>query len=198
MAVKVVIFDLDGTITEPFFDFDVIREQMGLARDAGPVLELMEKMTPEQRESVERILYYHEQQAIEQSRLNPGAEHTLDQLRQRGIGIGVLTRNRRENALAVADRHGLQFDIVLGRDDGPPKPDAFGVRHICEHFSTDPSEAVVVGDYLFDLLCAKAAGAHAILLANQPKYQEFKKHADFVVENIDQIIQIVDNINNHK
>jgi len=28
MPIKAVIFDLDGTITEPYFDFDAIREEI--------------------------------------------------------------------------------------------------------------------------------------------------------------------------
>jgi len=43
MPIKAVIFDLDGTITRPYFDFDAIREEMGLDRNSGPVLEAMEK-----------------------------------------------------------------------------------------------------------------------------------------------------------
>ena len=42
MPIRAVIFDLDGTITQPFFDFDAIREEMGLNKDSGPVLEQME------------------------------------------------------------------------------------------------------------------------------------------------------------
>jgi len=30
MQIKAVIFDLDGTITQPFFNFDDIREEIGL------------------------------------------------------------------------------------------------------------------------------------------------------------------------
>ena len=44
MKIKAVIFDLDGTITKPYLDFDKIRQEMGLAADAGPLLEIMEKM----------------------------------------------------------------------------------------------------------------------------------------------------------
>ena len=79
-----MIFDLDGTITEPFFDFDAIRREMGFAPDAGPILELMEKMTPQQREDAERILQSHEEKAVAESTLNPGARETLDALRQEG------------------------------------------------------------------------------------------------------------------
>jgi HAD superfamily hydrolase (TIGR01509 family) len=191
MKYKAVIFDLDGTITEPFFDFDAIRIEMGLAPNAGPILELMTKMTPQEKDRVEKILHYHEERAVAESKLNPGAKETLDELRKRKIKIGILTRNRKANALAVADKHGLTFDAVVDRDDGPVKPDAFGVLHLCKQFKIKPQESIVVGDYLFDLLCAKAAGAKSVLLKNHHKANTFAHHADFVIENIAGVLKII-------
>ena len=193
MVIKAVIFDLDGTITEPFFDFDAIREEIGLARDSGPILESMQKMTSQQRRRVEEILNYHEQKAVTESRLNAGAKETLSVLRRMSLPVGILTRNRRSNALAIARKHGLEFDAIVDREDGPVKPDAFGVLRICEQFGVEPHETLVVGDYLFDLLCAKAAGAVAVLLANHHQAAEFAEYADFKIDKIDQVLQILEN-----
>jgi HAD superfamily hydrolase (TIGR01509 family) len=191
MTIRAVIFDLDGTITQPYFDFDTIREEMGLARDSGPVLESMEKMSSQERQRVEQILHFHEQKAVTESRLNPGAKRTLAALRKAGIRIGILTRNKRSNAEAIAAKHNLQFDAIVDREDGPVKPDAFGVLRLCEQFAAKPQETLVVGDYLFDLLSARAAGAIAVLLANHKQAGEFAEHADFTIENMDQILEIV-------
>jgi HAD superfamily hydrolase (TIGR01509 family) len=191
MSIKAVIFDLDGTITQPYFDFDAIRQEMGLERNSGPVLESMEKMTPGHRQDAERILHFHEQKAVTESKLNPGARQTLSALREAGICIGILTRNRRCNAHAIARKHDLKFDAVVGREDGPVKPDAFGVLRICQQFNVKPQESLLVGDYLFDLLCAKAAGAVAVLLANHERAGEFARYADFTIENIGEVLQIV-------
>jgi len=166
MRIKAVIFDLDGTITQPFFDFDAIRQEMGYPPEAEPILELMQKMTQQERNNAERILQVHEDRAVAESVLNPGAKETLAELRRRGILIGILTRNKRDNAVAVADKHDLMFDAVVGREEGPAKPDPFGVLHLCKQFAIRPPESLVVGDYLFDLLCAKAANAIAVLLKN--------------------------------
>ncbi|MHC4657952.1 MAG: HAD family hydrolase [Planctomycetota bacterium] len=198
MPVKAVIFDLDGTITQPFFDFDAIREEMGLDRDSGPVWEAMKKMTPARRRRAEEILDFHEKRAVTESTLNPGTKQTFQALRKAGIPIGILTRNRRSNALAVAEKHGLKFNAVIDREDGPVKPDAFGVLRICRQFGVKPRETLLVGDYLFDLLCAKAAGAVAVLLLNSSRAAEFAKHADFTIENIDQVLQIIEDKNNAK
>jgi len=192
MPIKAVIFDLDGTITQPYFDFDAIREEIGLAKDSGPVLESMEKMTAQQRQDAEKILHYHEQKAVTESKLNANAKQTLSALRAAGIRIGILTRNRRSNAFAIARKHKLKFDAVIGREDGPVKPDAFGVLQLCRQFGVKPEETLLVGDYLFDLLCAKAAGAVAVLLANHNQADEFAEHADFCIEDISRILEIID------
>ncbi len=191
MAFKAVIFDLDGTITEPFFDFDAIRLEMGLSKDAGPVWEAMAKMPAERRSRAEKILSFYEQRAVTESSLNPGAVQTLQALRQAGLGIGILTRNTKANAFAVAEKHGLKFDVVVGREQGPVKPDAFGVKKICEHFGIESKDSMVVGDYLFDIMCAKAAGAVAVLLTNHKKAKEFAEYADFVIDKLEQVIEIV-------
>jgi HAD superfamily hydrolase (TIGR01509 family) len=198
MRIKAVIFDLDGTITQPFFDFDAIRKEMGFPPNAGPILELMEKMTQQQRDDAEKILNAYEEKAITASTLNPGAKETLEELRRRKILIGILTRNKKENAFAVAEKHGLKFDAVVGREGGPVKPDAFGVLYLCEKFGIKPQEALVVGDYLFDLLCGRAAGAIPVLLKNHRKADEFAKHADFVIDNIAGLLKIIDGKETHR
>jgi len=196
MPIKAVIFDLDGTITQPYFDFDAIREEIGLDKDSGPLLESMEKMSPQLRLKAEKILFIHEQKAVIESKLNAGADQTLSALRAAGIYIGILTRNKRGNAYAIAQKHKLKFDAVIGREDGPVKPDAFGVIELCRQFGVKPQETLLVGDYLFDLLCAKAAGACAVLLANHHQADDFAEHADFCIENITGILDIIANKSN--
>ncbi len=194
LSIKAVIFDLDGTITEPFFDFDAIRIEMGLSKDEGPILEAMEKMSPSHRQNAQKILDYHERLAVEKSKLNPGAKETLDKLRDKGIKIGILTRNIKDNAYSIARKHDLIFDAVVSREDGPVKPDAFGVLELCRIFNVLPAQTVVVGDYLFDLLCAKAAGAGAVLLENHKNAKQFATFADFTIQNLPQLLEkIIDN-----
>lgn len=191
MSIKAVIFDLDGTITEPYFDFDAIREEIGVGRNSGPLLETMLRMTAEERHHAERILHDHESRAVEASTLNPGAKETIEALRESGILVGILTRNQKHNAIAVARKHGLEFDGIVGREDGPAKPDSFGVVHLCGQFGVEPSRTLVVGDYLFDLQCATAAGAVAVWLKNSHHCRDFSDEADFCVENVGEILEIV-------
>ena len=98
MKIKAVIFDLDGTITAPYLDFDKIRTEIGLDPDAGPLLEEMGKMTGADRKRAEEILYKHEHLAIEYSVLNTGAGETLNRLRQ--MEICIILWNLKKTRLA--------------------------------------------------------------------------------------------------
>src|SRR3972149_7216629 len=173
MPIKAVIFDLDGTITQPCLDFAPFGGERGRPGDPGPILESMEKRPVRQRRRAEEILHRHEQKAVAESKLNPGTRQTLAALRKAGIRIGILTRNKRSNALAVARKHNLKFDAVVGREEGPAKPDCFGVLQLCRQFGVEPAQTAVVGDYLFDLLCAKSAGAVAVPLTKHNQADEF-------------------------
>ena len=180
MAIKLVIFDLDGTITQPYFDFDAIRREMGLARDSGPILEILNGLPAEEKARLEKILEYHEQRAALDSELNPGTKKTLAELRKTGILQGILTRNSRKNTDCVTKIHKLRFDYTITREDGPVKPHPFGVHKLCRELRTPPEETLLVGDYLFDIQSANAAGATSVLLKTHKKSEEFAKYADFI------------------
>ncbi len=190
--IKAIIFDLDGTLTVPVLDFDKIRKQMGLTLEDGPILEAMEKMTLEQRRRAEDILLENEQKALSQACLNDGVQETLRELHQRGIKIGILTRNTHANALAIADKFNLRFDHVIGREHEPVKPAPQAALRLCEHFGCEPSEVLFVGDYLHDLQCAKAAKTLAVLIRTHPRAEDFLEWADHDIEKIEELLELID------
>jgi HAD superfamily hydrolase (TIGR01509 family) len=193
MTIRAVIFDLDGTLTEPFLDFDQIRRDIGLPAGVG-VLEGISRLPDDQKRRAETILLEHEDRAAQNSQLNEGAKEVIDTLRHRNLALGLLTRNLRKNAELVAAIHGLQFDAIVDRTDGPAKPDEFGVRFLCDRFGVKPSETLVVGDFEHDLQCAKNAGAIAVLIRTHPKGNDFAHLADFTIDRLDEILTIIDTI----
>ena len=195
MTIEAIIFDLDGTLTVPLLDFGQIRAEMGLPADAADILGEIEKMPPDRRRTAHRILFDHEQYAADNSRLNDGAAEIIANLRRRGLPVGLLTRNTLENARRVARTHGLAFDAMLDRHSGPAKPDGFGVRRLCETFGVRPGRTLVVGDFLHDLLAARDAAAIAVLLKTHPRAAEFETYADFVIERLNEIVEIIDQHN---
>lgn len=161
-----VIFDMDGTLTHDQFDFDAIRREIGLPDGPArrPILESLEQMTDAQRARAEAILHRHETHNARTSELQPGAREIVDGLRRRGYKVALMTRNSRDSARTFLDRHALAFDHVRTREDGLIKPDPTPVREVCTALDRSPKDAWVVGDYHFDILCGRGAGATTVLL----------------------------------
>jgi len=83
MPLKLVIFDMDGTLLVTPLDFDAIRAEIGLP-EGMPILEAMGGLTDAERARANRVIDRHEAEAGEESQLMPGAERLLTWLRSRG------------------------------------------------------------------------------------------------------------------
>jgi HAD superfamily hydrolase (TIGR01509 family) len=198
MKVQAVIFDLDGTLTRPMLDFDLIRSEIGLDSYSVGILEAMEQMPEEERRKAQAVLDRHEQYAALHSQLNDGAHELFEYLRREKITIGLLTRNTRQNALYVAAQHHLTFDAIVDRSDGPAKPDGFGVLMLCNAFGARPEETLVVGDFLHDLVSARNAGAPAVLMRTHPKASEFEHNADYSIDRLSDLIPLIQELESNR
>ena len=58
------------------------------------------------------------------------------------------------------------FHAVITREAAPPKPSPEGVLKAAVHMGCFPEELMVVGDFRFDVIAGKRAGAGTILLTN--------------------------------
>ena len=190
MRINAVIFDMDGTLTRPILDFDAIRNEMGGIE--GPILEAMAKMNASQRLHANEVLLRHERHAAAQSQLNPGVHDLFEQLRSDGRYIGLLTRNSAESVETISRVHKIAFDAVITReDDGPIKPDPWPFSQLCQKLDVPPENAIMVGDYLFDILCGRSAGAKTVLLTTYHAYKSFEDDADYVVDHLQELIGVL-------
>lgn len=167
MALKLVIFDLDGTLLTSPLDFDAIRAEIGLP-EGRPILEALAHLSPEARRRAEAVVDRHEAEAVRASLLLPGAADLLAWLRARGLKVALLTRNSRASVREAARRHGLAFDAAVTRDDHEPKPAPDGVRHLMAACDTRPDETVLVGDFRFDVEAGAAAAVRTIAMVAEP------------------------------
>ena len=73
--IRAVLFDFDGTLTEPgSLDFGVVRDAVGCPRER-PVLEFINSIASQaERDEAFKILDAFEAEAARQSRPNSGAE----------------------------------------------------------------------------------------------------------------------------
>lgn len=165
------IFDLDGTLTVAVHDYPQMRRELGLP-EAMPILEAIALLTPKDAAQVHHKLDAIERHYADIATPAPGAAALLDTLRERGVTVGILTRNRREIALRTLDVIGLahHFDPahVLGRHEAAFKPDPEGVHQLLSVWSVDHSRAWFVGDSRHDLEAAENAGVPVAIVNPTP------------------------------
>jgi HAD superfamily hydrolase (TIGR01549 family) len=190
--IAAVLFDMDGTLTQPQLDFDAIRAEIGLpTTPRTPILESLERMTPEDRERAEAILHHHEETASAESVLQTGAVELLDALRRCAVPVGLITRNSRRSAGAFLERHDLVFDAVRAREDGPVKPSPEPILDICKAIRAAPHQTWFVGDYLFDLQAGRAAGTTTVLILNNEPAPDYADQADHTIKQLDELIALL-------
>lgn len=163
---RAVIFDLDGTLTEPLLDFDAMRAEIGLAPKL-PILEQLDSADAETRARADAILRRHEREAIAKATLADGCTEVLAHLDALRVPAAILTRNVREVVDTFVTTFGFSFAAVYTREDGPPKPSPAGVHALCEAMKVAPAETLVVGDYKFDILAGLRAGCHTALVTTK-------------------------------
>ena len=161
------IFDLDGTLTEPILDFPAIKAQLGLPSDQG-ILESLGEMSPQQADPLHEVLDQIEAESAQAAIASSGARSLVKELAAAGKTLGILTRNRKRHAvrtLAVTQMLPyFQAEHILGREEAPFKPDPGGILGLLSLWKASARDAVMVGDFLFDLQAGRSAGTATIHL----------------------------------
>ncbi|RKY58697.1 MAG: HAD family hydrolase [Candidatus Latescibacterota bacterium] len=167
--IRAVLLDMDGTLTEPYIDWKGLRDEIGVP-EGIPILEYINGLPEGRREEALRALEAREEDAARNAPPTEGAGELLKRLRSMGIRTALVTNSSRRCVEAVLERLGLSFDAVLSRDDGRIKPAPDLVKKAVVALGVRPEDALMVGDGIYDLEAARAAGVKFLLL-RRPGYR---------------------------
>ncbi len=197
ICIKAVLFDFDGTLTEPgTLNFADVRDAIGCPPNQA-VLEFIGGMQDESacRNAMD-ILDRFEVEAAARSRPNAGAEDLVRFLRERALRCGIISRNSPQSIeIALRNFASLRpdhFDLILTRDDPyPPKPSPEGIQAAAVRMGVPADQVLVVGDYLFDIEAGNRAGARTAFLTNRGTLVCRDPRPDFTIERLDEVKDIV-------
>lgn len=186
---KALIFDMDGTITRPSLDFQVIRREIGHAIE-GDLARGIEALPSAEQTRAWTIIEAHEEEARHKQELQPGAAQFLAECRRNLVKLGLVTRNVQRSVDHLCARFDLQFDAVLTREFPFLKPDPAPVLQILQEWGLAPADALMVGDYLHDIDCGRAAGTDTCFFHN-PGTPFWGAHANHVVQSMTELRALV-------
>ena len=161
------VFDLDGTLTLAQHDFPAIRRELGVPADAD-ILTYMATLPAADYTAMKAQLDAIELRLAAEVQPAPGAVALVRQLHGQGRRLGILTRNLQVVARSTLSCLGILDcfapEDVLGREEAEPKPSPDGIHQLLDRWQLTPDEAVMVGDFRFDLEAGRAAGSRTCLV----------------------------------
>jgi len=107
-----------------------------------------------------------------------------------GMKCGVVSMNPRRVIIQILDTIGLLelMDVIVGTEDverGKPAPDP--ILEACMQLGVNPREAVYIGDSVYDVQAATAAGAVSVLIG--PPRAGVRPH--FVVGSLKELTHLL-------
>ena len=181
-SIKLVIFDLDGTLIDSRLDLihsvnamlrnfgrpelpgEVVASYVG---DGAPMLVRRALGDPDDedffRQGLEFFLAYYREHKLDYTQVYPGIPEALEQIRADGAQrkMAVLSNKPVNPSRAIVDALGLADFFVKvygGNSFDTKKPDPFGVKTLLQETGTAPANAMIVGDSSIDVLTGRNAG----------------------------------------
>ena len=162
---------MDGTLTIPQHDFSEAYRRIGIPEDAS-ILEYIDSLSDAEQHKANQILSDWECELAQQARAADDAIFLLEHLKKRGTRCAILTRNLEHLAYMTLNAAGLmpffEGEPILGRDSAPPKPSPVPIQQILSSWGASPEEAVMVGDYIYDMQAGQAAGTYTLFKESTP------------------------------
>ena len=185
---KLLIFDLDGTLvdsrldlansinamlrhfTKPELPLEVIASYIG---DGAPMLVRRSLGDPDDESYVQRaleffLLYYREHK-LDNTYVYAGIKESLDVLRAgrngQPVKMAVLSNKPVVPSRAIVEALDLGsyfFQVYGGNSFHTKKPDPIGAQALLQESGAQPSETVIIGDSDIDVLTARNAGIYSV------------------------------------
>lgn len=218
MPIKLIIFDLDGTLIDSSRDItDAINYAIGpyglsplTTKDTIKLVgegisRLIEKLLSTtifngdddvRRTVMDRFLEYYSAHLLDNTDTYPNVRFTLERLK--GYKKAVISNKREALSRRILEGLGLinLFDTIIGSDSTPEKkPSPLPILRVLAELDVKPQEAIIVGDSNLDIEAGRAAGLRTVSVTYGYRPYEMIKDADFVIDRIgdlEEIIKVLD------
>jgi phosphoglycolate phosphatase len=213
---RLVVFDLDGTLVDSLGHIaraivqtsqtlgipppaaTAIPRVIGLSLDVA-IANLFPEQSPNVQMEIDRVY----RKTFAEWRAQPGhveplfagSHQAVAALEKAGFILGIATGKARRGVDYLLDHHRLggRFVTIQTPDTAPGKPDPGMLHQAMSETGAAPDNTVMIGDTIYDIAMARAAGTKALGVAwgNHPAEELRHNGAHMVVDRMDQVLQAV-------
>lgn len=211
--IDTVIFDFDGTVMDTnnvilnswqhtFRTLENREEKPEtIIKTFGEPLELtMKNFFPDVpvEESIAIYRSYHYDNFGKLISVFPGMKELIRELKDKNYKLGLVTSRLRKTTMQGLEAYGLlpYFEVIVTADDTTKhKPDPEPLNIALEKLGAAPENSVMVGDTMFDILCARHAGVKSVLVSWSMAVTEEEKNGqdrpDYIIEKAEDLKEIL-------
>ena len=211
--INTVLFDLDGTIINTA---DVIigswqhtyRKLSGKEGDRNIIVKTMgEPLAVSLKnafphvpveESLEIYRSFHRNSFKDTIDIFPGMKDLIEELKDRKYSLSVVTSRMRGTTEEALEKYGIKdlFDYIVTCDDTDKhKPDPEPILVALRKLSKGPDESIMVGDSIFDILCARNAKVKSALVGwtiTMTEEEALKGDApDYIIKKPEDLLRVI-------
>ncbi len=214
MPIRLLIFDLDGTLVDSIQDITNALnygfepygiEKLAASEVAGLVgegsLKLVQKvlerngLNADKQLVIKRFADYYRSHIVDNTKIYPGVAEMLAELKF--CRKAVVSNKFEAFSKETLERLGLsgRFDMILGGDTiSERKPSPAPVHHVLSELKVKPEQAVMVGDSEVDINTGRAASVRTVAVTYGYGRTGFEKEADFVIGSMAELARVVKSI----
>ena len=210
MKFKNILFDLDGTLTDPGMGitnsilFALKKDGLPLlSREelypfiGPPLIDSFQKYCGVTLEKAQLLLKYYREYFTEkgmfENTVYPGIPAVLEMLQKQGIRLFVATSKPEPFAVRILEHFNLAdyFSFIGGSTLDEKRTDKAGViDYVLKENALSPKETLMVGDRCYDIEGARKCNiAVAAVLFGYGDYEELKT-ADYIIDKPDDLLKI--------
>lgn len=203
-----LIFDIDGTILNN--EEAVLQSLQQILKEEGkeyptdalrfvlgiPGIEALEKLEIDDVERVHLKWCEVELDYSKEVKVFPDLENVLLKIAERPIRTGIVTSKTRQELIDGFVPFGLNSifeEIICATDTEHHKPHPEPLLTCLERLQVKQSEAIYIGDSIYDLQCAKSAGVKFALALWGSKTTKGYEEADFILTEPKDILDLIKN-----
>jgi phosphoglycolate phosphatase len=211
MPIKLLMFDLDGTLVDTCRDItNALNHALNSYGLKGLTVEdtkklvgegltkLVEKVLGGEKDRLRddvlgKFLDYYQEHIADYSREYPYVRDTLEMLT--GYKKAVISNKRESLSTRLLDLLGIlkYFDLVVGSDTtSEKKPSAVPVIYVLQRLHVSTADALMIGDSNYDIEAARKAGVRTIAVTYGYRGRQYLADADFVIDSFGSLPAVLD------